>query len=64
MVLFGLGYWTERHPVWPLLQSLSKGRAYADLITITDDEEEAVARIVAGHDASPSRQRAGSPASS
>jgi predicted Rossmann-fold nucleotide-binding protein len=51
MVLFGVDYWTERYPVWQLLQALSAGRDYADLITITDDEEEAVARIVAGRGA-------------
>ena len=42
MVLLGREYWTERHPVWPVLDSLSDGRDYRDLITITDDEDEVV----------------------
>ena len=42
MVLLDRSYWTERHPVWAVLDSLSKGREYRDLITITDDEDEVV----------------------
>lgn len=51
MVLFGVDYWTDRYPVWQLLRALAGGRQYADLITITDDEQEAVERIVAGRGA-------------
>ena len=46
MVLFGVDYWTDRHPVWAVLESLAEGREYRELITLTDDEEEAVTQIV------------------
>ena len=49
MVLFGRGYWTERHPVWAVLESLAEGREYRDLITITDDEDEVV-EVVVGYE--------------
>jgi predicted Rossmann-fold nucleotide-binding protein len=51
MVLFGVDHWTRQLPVLPLLRSLAHGRDYADLITITDDEQEAVARIAGGRGA-------------
>ena len=37
----------ERHPVWSVLESLSNGRSYRDLITITDDEDEVVEVVLA-----------------
>jgi predicted Rossmann-fold nucleotide-binding protein len=46
MVLLGERYWTERHPVWPVIQSLAVGREYRDLITITDDEQRVVDSIL------------------
>ena len=48
MVLMGVAFWTERHPVLPVLQSLSAGRPYASLITALDDVDEIVA-FVADH---------------
>lgn len=42
MVLFGTSYWTATHPVRAVLDSLSSGRAYANLITLTDDPDEVV----------------------
>ena len=45
MVLFGVEHWTERYAVWPVLQALSTDRAYASLITLTDDEGDVVERI-------------------
>lgn len=45
MVLLDTAYWTQRHPVWAVLDSLSTGRAYRDLITLTDDEDEVVETI-------------------
>jgi predicted Rossmann-fold nucleotide-binding protein len=47
MVLLGRDHWTRRRPVWALLRSLAEGHGYADLITITDDEDEVVDRITA-----------------
>jgi predicted Rossmann-fold nucleotide-binding protein len=46
MVLLGEQYWTERHPVWAVLESLADGREYRDLITITDDEQQVVDEIL------------------
>ena len=46
MLLFGVDYWAERYPVWPVLQALSANRPYASLITLTDDETEVITRIV------------------
>jgi predicted Rossmann-fold nucleotide-binding protein len=45
MVLLGRDYWTERRPVWPLLESLATGYGYRDLITLTDDESVVIDRI-------------------
>lgn len=45
MVLFGTEYWTRHHPVWGVLDSLSSGHGYRDLITLTDDEDEVVDAI-------------------
>jgi predicted Rossmann-fold nucleotide-binding protein len=47
MVLLGVGHWTERHPVLAVLDSLSAGRSYRELIRITDDEAVVVERILA-----------------
>lgn len=47
MVLFGIDHWRERYPVWPVLERLAADRAYRDLIALTDDEGEVVARITA-----------------
>lgn len=46
MVLFGVEAWTTRHPVWAVLDTLSDGRRYRELISITDDEHEVVERIM------------------
>ncbi len=46
MVLMGAEYWTARHPVWAVLESLSAGRGYRELITITDDEDRVVDHIL------------------
>ena len=45
MVLLGTDYWTRQLPVWSVLDALSDGRRYRDLITITDDETEALDAI-------------------
>ncbi len=46
MVLLGEQYWTDRHPVWAVLESLAAGREYRDLITVTDDEQQVVDEIL------------------
>ena len=45
MILLDRGYWTNTHPVWPLLQSLAKHHDYETLIALTDDEHEVIHRI-------------------
>lgn len=45
MVLLGVDYWTEHLPVAAVLDSLSGGRDYRELITITDDENDVLERI-------------------
>ena len=49
MVLLGTDYWTDRLPVWSVLDALSDGRAYRDLIVLTDDEDEAIETIRSHH---------------
>ncbi len=49
MVFFGEDYWTEQEPVYPLLQKLSAGHTYGDLLTISD-EVEAIVDFIDAHD--------------
>ncbi|MFD5225233.1 LOG family protein [Microbacterium sp. NPDC058342] len=45
MVLVGREYWTERHPAWPLLQSLAKGRPMEEHVHLVDTVDEAAAVV-------------------
>ena len=45
MALLGVEYWTETYPVLPLLERLSAGRPYAELIAISDDPAALVEHI-------------------
>lgn len=45
MIMFGEHHWTEVRPVWPLLQAVSRGHQYGELIALTDSEEEIIRRI-------------------
>lgn len=40
MVLLDKIYWTERYPVWPLLQALSSGKDWHNHLFLCDDEAE------------------------
>lgn len=42
MVFLGVDYWSREKPLFPLLQRLAEGRAYAERLAITDDIGEAV----------------------
>ena len=53
MVMLGHAYWTEKLPVYPLLQALSRGKPYADLIGIADTGSEAL-RFLVEHPPIPS----------
>ncbi|MEZ4320382.1 MAG: hypothetical protein R3F61_23075 [Myxococcota bacterium] len=45
MVLLGREYWTTTKPVWPLLEQVSGGQVYGDLVCLVDSCREAVDRI-------------------
>jgi hypothetical protein len=47
MVLLGVDYWTRRHPVVPVLQSLFPAEDFRTKVLVTDHVEEAVAFIQA-----------------
>lgn len=47
MILFGVDHWTRVRPVWPLLEAVSRDRRFGRLVTLTDDEEEIVERLLA-----------------
>jgi hypothetical protein len=46
MVFMGKQFWTQDSPVVPLLVKLAKGRDYEALISVHDDEMEAVEAIL------------------
>jgi len=46
MILMGEKHWTEKIPVWPLLQQVSRNKKYGKLLVLTDDEDEIVENIV------------------
>ena len=48
-VLLGTDYWTDRLPVWSVLDALSRDRGYRDLIVLTDDEHHAIETIRSHH---------------
>jgi predicted Rossmann-fold nucleotide-binding protein len=45
LVLVGREHWTERLPVWPLLQALGQGRRMAGALHLIDTVEEAAALL-------------------
>ena len=47
MVLVGHDYWTSTVPVWPLLESLARGRAMESVVHLVDDPAE-VGPLLAG----------------
>jgi predicted Rossmann-fold nucleotide-binding protein len=49
MVFFGMDYWTQEKPVYPLLKALAKGHIYDDLLTISDEVDEVV-RFIEAHE--------------
>lgn len=49
MVFFGTDYWTDQEPVYPLLQKLSAGHLYGDLLTISD-EVDAIVDFIDTHE--------------
>lgn len=45
MVLLGVEHWTTRFPVWPLLQAMSAGRPWGELIGLCDRGDEVLSFI-------------------
>ena len=50
MVLFGVRYWYEDKPVYPLLRSLAEGHEYGRLLSIVDSVEEVLTALGVGAD--------------
>ena len=42
MILLGVDYWTKTLPVWPLLQAMSAGKPWAELLSLCDHGDAAV----------------------
>ena len=42
MVFLDSEYWTKTKPVFPLLKDLARGRQYAEMLFLTDDEDELI----------------------
>jgi len=47
MVFFGVQYWQQEKPVYPLLRSLAEEHEYGNWLSITDSPEEVVEALVA-----------------
>ncbi|UVJ40469.1 LOG family protein [Arthrobacter sp. CJ23] len=47
MVLVGRDHWVNKHPAWPMLQSLAEGKLMAERIFLVDSVEEALAVVAA-----------------
>ena len=45
MVFFGVDYWTNVKPVYPLLATLAEGHAYGGLLAIHDSVDEIVSTV-------------------
>jgi predicted Rossmann-fold nucleotide-binding protein len=48
MVLLGASHWTSHLPVWPLLQAMSRGKPWGELVGLCDRGEDALA-FIQGH---------------
>ncbi|BDS10136.1 LOG family protein [Aureispira anguillae] len=46
MILFGVEHWTQKRPVWDLMQTVTAGQPYGELLALTDNETEIIDRIV------------------
>ena len=49
MILFGKQHWTTVRPVWPLLEQVSDGRRFGEILALTDDASEVI-RLVSEFD--------------
>jgi predicted Rossmann-fold nucleotide-binding protein len=47
MILFGVEHWTKVRPVWDLMQTVTEKQRYQELLSLTDDADEIIRKIVA-----------------
>ena len=47
MILFGIEHWTKVRPVWNLMQTVTQNQRYQELLSLTDDADEIINKIVA-----------------
>lgn len=53
MILVGHEFWTQTLPVWPLLQTLARGRAMESYVHLVEGVDDAVALLADGRDVAP-----------
>lgn len=46
MILFGVEHWTTVRPVWDLMQKVTQNQRYQELLSLTDDAEEIIQKII------------------
>lgn len=46
MILFGIKRWTIERPLWEFLKFAAKGKKYAELLYLTESEEEVIGKIL------------------
>jgi len=46
MILFGTEHWTKVRPVWDLMEKVTQNQRYQELLSLTDDVNEIVQKIV------------------
>ena len=47
MILFGVDYWTNTKPVWPLISQLAKDQKYGEILALTDSVDDVVEKMLA-----------------
>ncbi len=45
MILLGKKHWTSERPLWDLMQKVTEGQPYGELLALTDDDREIIHRI-------------------
>ena len=46
MILFGIDHWTKKRPLWDFMQIISKDQPCSELLSLTEDTDEAIEKIV------------------
>ena len=45
MILFGVEHWTKKRPLWDFAKKISAGMPYAELLYLTENEDDVINRI-------------------